>query len=113
MGEDRGTIAVKPSPLRGEGWAGVDAVGLRAGAGGGDASCDFAAGAERAPPSPGLPPSRGKGGMTFPLPSTSKLTRGPPTGTCEPAAPCRATTLPATGEVISTVALSVMMSARI
>ena len=55
----------------------------------------------------------GAGAATFPLPSTSKLTSGPPTGTCEPAAPCRATTLPATGEVISTVALSVMMSARI
>lgn len=50
---------------------------------------------------------------TFPLPSTLKLTSGPPTATCCPASPWVATTTPETGEVISTVALSVMTSARI
>ena len=51
--------------------------------------------------------------FTLPAPSTLKLTSGPPTACATPGSPCRATTTPDTGLVISTVALSVMTSARI
>ncbi len=46
----------------------------------------------------------------LPAPSTSKTAMGAPTGCMSPGAPCTSTTLPATGAVISTVALSVITS---
>jgi hypothetical protein len=49
----------------------------------------------------------------FPAPSTSSRTSSDPTAICWPGSPPSATTLPATGEGISTVALSVITSARI
>ena len=50
---------------------------------------------------------------TLPFPATENDTSGPPTAICRPGSPCRATTVPATGDVSSTVALSVMTSAMI
>jgi len=46
----------------------------------------------------------------LPAPSTSNTTKSEPVGRFSPFAPCSSSTVPVTGEVISTVALSVIMS---
>src|SRR5690606_20791084 len=68
------------------------ATGLETGAGSG---ADFCAGSSE---------------LTLPSPSTSSSTSGAPTASMSPIAPWIAVTVPSTGDVISTVALSVITS---
>ena len=50
--------------------------------------------------------------VAVPSPATSNSTSTEPTGAMLPTSPCIAVTVPSTGEVISTVALSVITSTR-